>query len=122
MSSSFTLNTSEAINDFKSYDKKTQAAMQRTLAKTAIGMSRMQHRTLRQQVKEWTGKLGGSISATRTSKNSYEIGPDIKRVAYAAYIEFGKGTFAGYHYVKRAFNFYRPKFIKALKKDIENVR
>ncbi len=114
-----TLDVKSAIKDFETYDKKVKARMSKTLTRTAVAMSREQYRWLRQRVKKWTGKLGGSISAKRVGKYTYEIGPNAARVIYAWFIEAGYGTFAGYHYVQRSVNKYQKKFIDALKKDID---
>ncbi len=116
------LDVKSAIGDFNSYEKKVQAAMSVTLTKSAVKMSRLQFSILRQRVKKWTGKLGGTISPKKTGTYSYEIGPDISRANYAGFVEEGSGSFAGYHYVKRAFNIVAPKFIRALKNNIENAR
>ncbi len=116
------LDVKSAIGDFNSYEKKVQDAMKVTLTKSAVKMSRLQFSILRQRVKDWHGELGGSISPKKTGTYSYEIGPDISRVNYAGYVEYGTRFFAGYHYVKRAFNIVAPKFIRALKNNIENAR
>lgn len=121
------LNTKEAIGDFNKYDRKTQNSLMTTLATYAHAMSGEQTKYLKSRVKDWTGRLGGSISPTK-SKNglSWAIGPS-DRIQYAWYIEKGAApsqksrgnNFAGYGYVQHSVDKYTRSFFRAIKKAVE---
>ena len=117
--SEFTLNTREAIGDFRRYDKKTQQRFKATLATFAQVAAGAMKDYLHSKVKNWTGNLGGSIHPEKEGDLTYAIGPDEFKIEYAWYIEKGLGSFKGYHYVRDGIKSIKNRFIKALKRDIE---
>ena len=119
MASKFTLDVKSAVGDFRKYDKATQQRFAKSLAKQANVLKGNQWTSLHKQVKNWTGRLGSSLSAKKAGKFTYEVGPDSDRVVYAWYIEAGLGTFAGYHYVRDTLKSVERRLIASLKSDIQ---
>lgn len=113
------LNTTEAIRDFKNYDRKTDKRFDRTLDKTANQLRSTQYGILRQKVIKWTGKLANSIKVDKKGKKR-SIGPE--GIKYASWIESGgKYGFFGYKYIMKSMKKHKRPFEKNLKKDIERA-
>ncbi len=110
------IDTESAIKDFKDYDIKTQTKMDHTLDTYANLIRSSQWSILRNKVIKWTGVLANSIKVTRR-KGVREIGP--QGVVYAKWIEYGGGSFPGYHYMEESLNKHKNSFTQKLKKDIE---
>lgn len=118
MGASFTLDVKSAVGDFRKYDKVTQQRFSKTLATQAHVLKSNQWTHLHSQVKDWTGRLGSSLSAKKAGKLTYEVGPS-PHIVYAWYIEAGLGTFAGYHYVRDTLKSIERRLIASLKGDIQ---
>ena len=115
------VNARKVIKDFNDFDKATQKRFKDTLWEYAANISGQQILILRRKVKVWTGTLASTIEPTKYGSDglTYLIGPDIQKADYAEYVESGQRSFAGYWYVRDSVKKYKGKFIKALKRDIE---
>lgn len=108
--------TLKQTGNFNTYAKKVDQRNDNTLDSTATDIAKAQYDILRANVKEWTGNLADSIAIGK-SKDTRSVGP--VGVAYAAYIEKGGGSFAGYHYVRDSIRKVQMKFEQSIKGNLE---